>query len=118
MVPERRGRIRRVIGKEAEEYVARFPSLTWQSSAGQLARNDPQKLDPADRAVVLMRIADLMEHLDDLDLLYYAALIRNRYLDSIKPASEIARRLGCTARGKKSEDESSHAFSRGARPTK
>jgi gluconolactonase len=105
LAPAHRGRIRRVIGEEAEQYIARFPSLSWQSRAGQLARNNPQDLDPADRTTLLIRIADLLEHLSDLDLLYYPEEIRRRYLDNCKPAGEIARRLGFTSLAAELEEE-------------
>jgi gluconolactonase len=93
----RREKIRRVLGREAEEYVARFPSLNWKSPTIQRARNNPEKLDSADRNVLLILMADHLEHLLNLDLLYYQDRVRRSYLRNCTLAVETAQSLGLTA---------------------
>ena len=93
----RREKIRRVLGREAEEYVARFPSLNWKSPTVQRARNNPEKLDSADRNVLLILMADHLEHLLNLDLLYYQDRVRRSYLRNCTLAVETAQSLGLTA---------------------
>jgi YD repeat-containing protein len=84
----RRKRIRRAVGSEVETYVARFSDLHWESRTIQNARHDPDKLDPMDRTMLLILCADHLEHLLDLDSLYYENT--RYYIDHSKIAVEIA----------------------------
>jgi gluconolactonase len=90
----RRRKIRRVLSPELEECVARFPTLSWEWPTNPLARENPHELPSIDRAVLLIVFADHLEHLLDLDVLYYGHGSQRRYLDNSKIAVEIADRLG------------------------
>ena len=90
----RRRRIRRVLSPEVEECVARFPTFSLEWPTNPLARENPHELPSIDRAVLLIVFADHLEHLLDLDVLYYRHAIQLRYLDNSKIAVETADRLG------------------------
>ena len=90
----RRRLIRRVLSPEVEECVARFSAWSWEWPKNPLARENPDELPSIDRAVLLIVFADHLEHLLDLDLLYYGHVIQRRYIDNCKIAVEIADRLG------------------------
>lgn len=90
----RRQKIRRVLNSEVEEYVARFPSLYWESPTIQLARDNPDQLAAIDRAVLTILLAEHLEHLLDLDGLYYGNAVGRRLVNDSKIAAEIAERLG------------------------
>lgn len=66
----KREQIRRVVGKDIEEYVARYKALKWnkQTLPGICDRLD--RLNLIDRNVVLMRLANELEEHLDLGLLY------------------------------------------------
>jgi gluconolactonase len=83
---KRREQIRRSVGPEIEEYVARFRTLNWV----KLKRHNPNSFDPVDRACLLILMADHLEHLCDLELLYYDERVRRRYLHNCKFAVEVA----------------------------
>ncbi|MGH7829580.1 MAG: SMP-30/gluconolactonase/LRE family protein, partial [Candidatus Binatia bacterium] len=76
---KKRREITRIVGEEAEGYVARFPAIHWGSETMRLARDNPEALTPTDRNVVLIKLADYLEHLLDYDLLYYSDSGRRYY---------------------------------------
>ncbi len=90
----RRKKIAIVVGAEVEEWIARFPGLSWESQTIQLARDNPDKLDLVDRNILLILFADHLEHLLDYDILYYDYAIAQSYIAHSKIAAEIAERLG------------------------
>jgi len=90
----KRQKITRVLGREVEAYLTRFPTSYWESRTIKLARTDPDQLPLIDRAVVLILLADHLEHLLDLDVLYYVAAERQYYLNNSRIAAEIAEHLG------------------------
>jgi gluconolactonase len=90
----RRQEIRRVLSSEVEEYVARFRTMYWESPTIQLARNNPDKLASVDRSVLSILLAEHLDHLLDLDALYYDAAIARTYVRNSRIAAEIAERLG------------------------
>ena len=90
---KKREEIRRLLGPEGEEYVARFATLNW----AKLRRQNPDRLDAIDRKVTLILIADYLEHLLDLDVLYYEERERGRYLRDCRFAAETAQGLGLTS---------------------
>ncbi len=92
----KRALISRVLSPEVEEYVARFPTLYWGSPTIQLARDDPDHLSPLDRAVLLILLADHLEHLLDLDVLYYVGAECRYYLNNSRTGAELAARLGAS----------------------
>jgi len=89
----RRRKIRRVLSPEVEECIARFPALSREWSTNPLARENPDELPSIERAVLLILFADHLEHLLDLDVLYYSHAIQRHYLDNCKIAVEVADRL-------------------------
>jgi (p)ppGpp synthase/HD superfamily hydrolase len=90
----KRQNIRRVLGPEVETYLTRFPTSYWESGTMKLARTNPDQLPPIDRTVVLILLADHLEHLLDLDVLYYVAAERRCYLNNSRMGAQIAERLG------------------------
>jgi gluconolactonase len=90
----RRRKIRRILGPETEECVARFPTFSREWPTNQLGRENPDELPSSDRAVLLIVFADRLEHLLDLDVLYYGHGIQRYYLENSKIAAEVADRLG------------------------
>jgi gluconolactonase len=90
----KRRNIRRLLGSEVEEYITKFPALHWKSPAVQLSLDNPDRLALVDRHVVSIRLADYLEHLLDLDLLYYGSAMRRYYTDSGGIAIAVAERFG------------------------
>jgi (p)ppGpp synthase/HD superfamily hydrolase len=86
--------LRRVLGREVETYLTRFSTSYWESPTMKLARTNPDQLPPIDRTVVLILLADHLEHLLDLDVLYYVAAERRYYVNNSRIGAEIAARLG------------------------
>ena len=90
----KRRNIRRLLGSEVEEYVAKFPALHWKSPTVQLSLDNPDQLALVDRHVVSIRLADYLEHLLDLDLLYYGSAVRRYYINNGSIALALAERFG------------------------
>jgi len=90
----RREQVQRVVGTEVEQYVARFATLPWNSRAISALRDRPHELEPLDRSVVLLRLADQLEHLLDLDTLYGDDTGRRLYVETGPIAVDTAERLG------------------------
>jgi (p)ppGpp synthase/HD superfamily hydrolase len=85
------------VGPEVEQYVAKFSALHWKSRAMQLARDNPHELTLVDRNVLLIRLADYLEHLLDLDLLYYGEAGRRFFTTHGGTAVVAAEKLGFVA---------------------
>lgn len=66
----KREQIRRAVGKEVEEYVARYKALKWNEKTLPAIRDRLDALAPIDRDVVLIRLANELEEHLDLGLLY------------------------------------------------
>jgi (p)ppGpp synthase/HD superfamily hydrolase len=94
----KRDEVRKVLGAEAEEYVARFAplSLDRKSITIDIARDNPDRLGVFERNLLLILLAEHMEHLLDLDILYYRDAERDYYINNAGIAIEIAQKLGCT----------------------
>ena len=92
--PARRKRVASLVGQEVEQYVAKFPTLYWESRTTQLARDNPDKLSLIDRNILLTLFADHLEHLLDYDVLHYDHAVAQYYIDHSKIAAEIAEGLG------------------------
>jgi (p)ppGpp synthase/HD superfamily hydrolase len=86
--------IRKAVGDEVEEYVAQFATSRWDSLSISNIRDRISNLSMIDRNVILLRIADNLEHLLDLDVLYYAEKEKELYLTNIHLLEEIAVELG------------------------
>lgn len=98
----KRDEIRKTLGPEVEEYVARFAALFSTSPTAptaHLARNNPDKLASVDRAALLILFAEGLEHLLDCDILYYGETVTRSCIDHSKIAAEIAEKLGLSALG-------------------
>jgi hypothetical protein len=90
----RRDQVQRLIGTDAEQYMARFATLPWNSRAISATREQPHALGSIDYHTVLLRLADHLEHLLDCDLLYSNEISHRFYTESAPAAAEIAERLG------------------------
>jgi gluconolactonase len=90
----RRRKIRKALGPEVETYIAKFPALYWEPKTTQIARYDPDKIEATDRAVLLILFAEHLEHLLDLDVLYYDDRAGRFFIEHGKIAAEIAQALG------------------------
>jgi gluconolactonase len=95
----KRHKISRLLAPEAEEYVAKFPALHWKSPTVQLALDNPDRLGLVDRHVLSIKLADYLEHLLDLDLLYYGPSGRRYYTDNGATAVVMAERFGLSSLG-------------------
>jgi (p)ppGpp synthase/HD superfamily hydrolase len=67
----RRKQVIYAVGKDVEEYVYRFPALRWNSETIPVIRDGLSALGPIDRDVLLIRLADQLEHYLDLGGFYY-----------------------------------------------
>jgi (p)ppGpp synthase/HD superfamily hydrolase len=63
--------VRDAVGEEVEDYVARYDALLWSPDRMLLVRDRVDDLGPVDRNVVLMRLANELEHHLDLGVLYF-----------------------------------------------
>ena len=95
----KRDEIRKTLGPEVEEYVARFAALCSTSPTADLARNNPDKLASVDRGALLILLAEGLEHLLDCDILYYGDAVTRSCIDNSKIAVEIAEKLGLSVLG-------------------
>ena len=78
----KRHKISRLLGSEVEAYVAKFAALHWKSPTVQRALDNPDGLELVDRQVLSIRLADYLEHLLDLDLLYYGPSVHRYHTDN------------------------------------
>lgn len=90
----RRDHVQRVVGKEVEQYVARFATLRWNSQTLPFIRDQLHDLDPIDRSVAVLRLADHLEHLLDLDALYSGDIGRLHYVERSPIVIDIAEKFG------------------------
>jgi (p)ppGpp synthase/HD superfamily hydrolase len=72
----KRNQVRQTIGDEAESYIARYTTMTWNSKAIAFLAEHVEELSDIDRTVILMRLAnELEDHLDG-GILYCANIDR------------------------------------------
>ena len=86
--------IRKVIGYEVEKYVAEFAALRWNSITITDIYSRINDLSSFEKKVVLLRLADILEHLLDLDILFYNNKERARYTANSHIFEEMAGHLG------------------------
>ena len=67
--PTNRAFVRRALGKEAEEYVARYTAFQWNQNTINGLRTRLKSSDAMERDIVLIRLANWHEHLLDFDIL-------------------------------------------------
>jgi (p)ppGpp synthase/HD superfamily hydrolase len=87
-----REKIRRLLGSEVEAYLEKFAGFHWKSPAAQLALATPDRLESLERNVLVIRLADYLEHLLDLEILYYAPAVNRYYIENFGTAE----RFTCT----------------------
>ncbi|HEY2988590.1 MAG TPA: HD domain-containing protein [Candidatus Binatia bacterium] len=68
----KRRQVRQAVGEKVEEYVARYDRLAWSAEKILTLDNNLDHLEPVDRDVLLMRLANELEHQLDLAALYFA----------------------------------------------
>jgi Domain of unknown function (DUF6817) len=68
----KRAELRGVVGDEVEEYVAKYDRLLWTWENVQKVHANLADLDAVDRQVLLIRLANELEHQLDLGGIYYA----------------------------------------------
>ena len=92
----RRRQVRRVVGKEAEEYVARYAALPWDLKTVPAIRDGLYTFDPLDRDVLLIRLANELEDHLDLGILYCCnAKDRQQSIKRFGPdLADMAEKLG------------------------
>lgn len=91
-----RAEVRRALGAEAEDRVARYAMLEWNVRALAALRERLPALAPADREVVLIRLANELDDHLDLGALYCgnAEHRRGRIGAGLRLAGDLARDLG------------------------
>jgi (p)ppGpp synthase/HD superfamily hydrolase len=100
MTETKRKQVKEVVGEQIEEYVARYDRtpLNWETIA--VLRDTVAELGPLDRDVLLMRLANELEHNLDLGPVYYARSEkeqkeRQRHLERFAPIMvDMAGKLG------------------------
>jgi gluconolactonase len=97
-------KISRLVSAEVESYVAKFAAFHWQSHPARIALATPDRLEPLERNVLLIRLADYLEHLLDLDLLYYSPAGRRYFCDNAGAAIRVAQSLRLEAFAAELED--------------
>ena len=96
----KRKEVRKVVGEEVEDYVARYDRLLWSPPRILIIRDTLDELDPVARKVLLMRLANELEHQLDFGGMYYAESEKQqerhqRYMNSYGPMlMTMAERLG------------------------
>jgi (p)ppGpp synthase/HD superfamily hydrolase len=96
----RRKQVIYAVGKGVEEYVYRFPALRWNSQTIPVIRDRLNALDPIDRNVLLIRLADQLEHYLDLGGFYYHCGVEEyrKFIDTNCPIMvDMAERMGFPA---------------------
>ena len=96
MTERRRERIRQTVGQEVEQIVARFYSFSWGPHVWTHLHEHLPTLNALDRTVVILNLADTVEHGLDFGYCYYDVKEARRYdSPSHRPLLiEIARNLG------------------------
>ncbi len=69
ITPAKRQQVQQTVGKEVEEYVARYTALHWTGQTISTVGDHIDALDPIDREVLLMRLANTLELYLDLGAL-------------------------------------------------
>ena len=90
----KRKEVRGAVGEQVEEYVSRYASLGWNTDTIPVLRDNIDALDPIDKNVILMKLANELEHYLDLELFYYGDTETQRLIQRGHIMIEIAERLG------------------------
>ena len=96
VTPERQRSVQDAVGGKVEELIFRFKDLRFDSQRMKEMYEEPGKLNPVDRQLVVMDFADLLEKYVDLGVLYYGDnhWVTNVVEDHGKLVIKTAERLG------------------------
>ena len=96
MSTAKREQVGDAVGKEVEEYIARYTRLRWNRRTIPAIYDEFQTFGPIDRDVLLMRLANELEDLQELDVLYcFHAEGRRRHTMRFGPLMiDMAQKLG------------------------
>jgi (p)ppGpp synthase/HD superfamily hydrolase len=103
----KQSRLRRIVGAEAEEYIARYTALLWWTESNiRAVYRRVNDLDSVDRDVLLIRLANELEELLDFGWLYWSSLEGRRwYRDGIgRMVVEMAETIGFPVLAKELEE--------------
>jgi len=96
----KREKVRGVVGEDVEDYVHRYDRLLWNAQKIRTVHDNLAELDPVERHVLLMRLANELEHQLDLGGMYFAESEKEqkghqRYMERYGPILvSTAERLG------------------------
>ena len=92
----KRARVRSAVGEQVEDYVFRYHNLSWDDQTIGTVADGLDRMTPIERDVVLMRLANELEDLLDLGILYCGRQKRSRGSGSERwgRMMAIARNLG------------------------
>lgn len=89
-----------VVGSEVEQYVARYTQFKWNANRISWVHKSLDDLEPIDRDVLLIRLANELEEHLDLGLLYCTKAKQNKYSNhNSQLIVEIAEKLGFPSLG-------------------
>ncbi len=96
MTPEKREQVRSVVGVQTEELIARYTELKWNRRTIPTIYNQIDTLEPIEREVLVIRLANELEDHLDLGVLYCGnAQQRREYIQSSLYLSvDMANQLG------------------------
>jgi len=102
MSDRKRTEVRRAVGEEIEDLIARYTRLRWLHRTIPEVRARLDSMTPVERDVLLVRLANELEDHLDLSILYHANADRRResMLAQLPIAVELAERLGFPALAK------------------
>lgn len=107
----KRAQVQRAVGKDVERYVARFATSAGSIRSAVARSGSVTEYDVLDRQIILLLLADHLEHLLDLNALYNGSDYEVYIRDGDRAAT-LAEQLGYTALAselRKAAEESRHA---------
>lgn len=90
----KRRQVKCAVGEQVEKYVARYATLRWNTQAIPALRDRIDGLDQIDKNVILMKLANELEHYLDLELLYYGDSETQRLMQHGHIMIGMAEKLG------------------------
>lgn len=91
----KREQLRRAVGQEVEEYVAKYTAMQWNEQTIPAIRDRLDALAPIDRDVLLIRLANELEEYLDLGILYCGEVKHQQYINHDRHLMvEMAEKLG------------------------
>ena len=77
----KREQVKRAVGKEIEEYLARYATLSWNKKTIPAIFHRFDTLDPLDRDILLVRLANELEEYLDFGILYCGDFKHLQYIN-------------------------------------